>query len=41
MLAAIQAFANGITVTPVDPTLVVSKALTLTQGTVASGAGPL
>ena len=39
MLAAIQAFANGITVTPVDPTLIVSKALSLTQGTVASGAG--
>jgi hypothetical protein len=38
MLAAIQAFANGITVTPVDPTLIVSKALSLTQGTVASGA---
>jgi hypothetical protein len=38
MLAAIQAFANGIQVTPVDPTLVVSKALMLTQGTVASGA---
>jgi len=38
MLAAIQAFANGIAVTPVDPTLVVSKALMLTQGTVASGA---
>jgi hypothetical protein len=38
MLAAIQAFANGIAVTPVDPTLIVSKALTLTQGTVASGA---
>ncbi len=38
MLAAIQAFANGITVTPVDPSLIVSKALTLTQGTVASGA---
>ena len=27
MLAAIQAFANGITVTPIDPTLIVSKAL--------------
>jgi hypothetical protein len=38
MLAAIQAFANGIPVTPVDPTLIVSKALSLTQGTVASGA---
>jgi hypothetical protein len=38
MLAAIQAFANGIAVTPVDPTLIVSKALSLTQGTVASGA---
>ncbi len=39
MLAAIQAFANGITVTPIDPTLIVSKALTLYQGTVASGEG--
>jgi hypothetical protein len=39
MLAAIQAFANQITVTPVDPTLVVSKALTLGQGQVASGEG--
>lgn len=38
MLAAIQAFANGVAVTPVDPTLIVSKALTLQQGTVASGA---
>jgi hypothetical protein len=38
MLAAIQAFAGGIPVTPVDPTLVVSKGLMLTQGTVASGA---
>lgn len=39
MLAAIQAFANGVTVTPVDPSLIVSKALGLTQGTIASGAG--
>jgi cytochrome c553 len=39
MLAAIQSFANGVTVTPIDPTLIVSKALGLTQGTVASGAG--
>ena len=39
MLAAIQAFSNSVTVTPVDPTLIVSKALTLLQGTVASGAG--
>ena len=39
MLAAIQAFANGVTVTPIDPTLIVSKALSLTQGTVASGEG--
>jgi Concanavalin A-like lectin/glucanases superfamily len=37
MLAAITAFANGIPVTPIDPTLVVSKALTLTQGTIAAG----
>jgi hypothetical protein len=39
MLAAIQAFANGVPVTPVDPTLVISKALLLTDGTVASGNG--
>jgi hypothetical protein len=38
MLAAIQAFANGIQVTPVDPSLIVSEAVTLMQGTVASGA---
>jgi hypothetical protein len=38
MLAAIQAYANDIPVTPVDPTLIVSKQLGLTQGTVASGA---
>jgi cytochrome c553 len=37
MLSAIQAFANGVPVTPVDPTLVVSRALTLYAGTVASG----
>jgi len=37
MLDAITAYANGIVVTPVDPTLVLSKALTLKQGTVASG----
>jgi hypothetical protein len=37
MLAAITAFANGIPVTPIDPTLVVSNALTLTQGTIAAG----
>ena len=36
MLAAITAFANGIPVTPIDPSLVVSNAVTLTQGTVAS-----
>jgi hypothetical protein len=39
MLTALQAMANGIPVTPVDPTLVVSKELSLTQGTVASGSG--
>lgn len=39
MLAAIQAFAGGIQVTPVDPSLIVSKAVGLLQGTVASGAG--
>ncbi len=37
MLAAITAFANGIAVTPIDPTLVVSNAVTLTQGTIAAG----
>jgi hypothetical protein len=37
MLSAIQNFANGVPVTPVDPTLVVSRALTLYAGTVASG----
>ncbi len=37
MLAAIQAFANGIPLQQVDPTLVISKALTLYDGTVASG----
>jgi concanavalin A-like lectin/glucanase superfamily protein len=37
MLAAITAFANGIQVTPIDPSLVVSNAVTLTQGTIASG----
>ncbi|MDE2136653.1 MAG: LamG domain-containing protein [Gammaproteobacteria bacterium] len=36
MLAAITAFANGIPVTPIDPSLVVSNAVTLTQGTIAS-----
>ena len=39
MQAAITAFANLEPSTAVDPSLVVSKALTLTQGTVASGAG--
>ena len=38
MLAEIQAFANMVPVTPVDPTLVVSQSLALAQGTVASGA---
>jgi hypothetical protein len=38
MLAAIQAFAGMVPLTSVDPSLVVSKALTLSQGTVASGA---
>ncbi|MFI4865833.1 MAG: LamG domain-containing protein [Steroidobacterales bacterium] len=38
MLAALQAYAGSIPISPVDPTLVVSKALSLTQGTVASGA---
>src|SRR5271168_1545392 len=38
MLAQIQAFAATITPANINPALVVSKALTLTQGTVASGA---
>src|SRR5579863_8897861 len=38
MLAQIQAFAQSLTPSNIDPALVVSKALTLTQGTVASGA---
>ena len=38
MLAAITAFANLEPLTSVDPSLVVSKALTMAQGTVASGA---
>jgi len=37
MQAAVQNFANGVPVTQVDPTLVISKALTLYDGTVASG----
>jgi hypothetical protein len=38
MLAAIQAFAGMVPTTAVDPTLVTSQSLALTQGTVASGA---
>src|SRR3984957_7198540 len=38
MLAQIQAFAMDATPTNLDPALVVSKALTMTQGTVAAGA---
>ncbi len=38
MLAQIQAFAQMLTPANIDPSLVVSKALTLTQGTIASGA---
>ncbi len=37
MQAAIQNFANAVPVTQVDPNLVLSKALTLYDGTVASG----
>ena len=37
MLAQLTAFANGIPVTPIDPALVVSNAVNLTQGTIASG----
>jgi len=39
MLTQIQAFARSLAPTNIDPSLVVSKALTLAQGTVASGAG--
>ena len=38
MLAAIKAFAGMLTPSSVDPTLIASKALTLGQGQVASGA---
>lgn len=38
MLAQIQAFAQLLTPANIDPSLVVSKALSLAQGTVASGA---
>jgi hypothetical protein len=38
MLAQIQAFAQMLTPSNIDPTLVISKALSLSQGTVASGA---
>jgi hypothetical protein len=37
MLTALTNFANGIPITPIDPTLVVSNAVTLTQGTIAAG----
>ncbi len=37
MLAAIQAFVDGIAPTQVDPSLVLSKALALYDGTIASG----
>ncbi len=37
MQAAVQAFSNGVPLTQVDPDLVLSKALTLYDGTVASG----
>jgi hypothetical protein len=38
MLAQIQAFSKMLTPANIDPALVVSKALTLSQGTIASGA---
>ncbi len=38
MLAQIQAFAQMLSPSSIDPALIVSKALTLTQGTIASGA---
>ena len=37
MLAAVNSFANGISVQPVDSNLVISRALTLYDGTVAAG----
>lgn len=37
MQQAISDFTNGITATQIDPQLVLSKALTLTDGTIASG----
>jgi len=37
METAITAFANGVILEPVDPLLVTSKALTLYEGTIASG----
>ena len=37
MLARINQFVNGIQIAPVDPNLVLSKALTLYDGTVAAG----
>ncbi len=39
MAAAIKSFADGISVTEVDPSWVISKALFLTDGVVASGGG--
>jgi hypothetical protein len=39
MLREIQAFAQLLTPTSINPSLIVSKALTLAQGTVASGQG--
>ena len=38
MLSEIQAFAKMLTPTNIDPALVISKALTLSSGTIASGA---
>jgi len=37
MLDAVEAYANGISITEVDPTLLISKGLTLYDGTVAAG----
>lgn len=39
MLAAIEQMANQIPLAPIDPSLVVSKAVSMYQGTVASGQG--
>ena len=41
MLAALNAFANGVPITTVNPNMVVSNAVTLVQGTIAAGGARL